>query len=128
MLIVTCAIIEHEGKVLVTKRSSNMTLPNKWEFPGGKIEENEPPEDCVVREIMEELSIVVHPVKKLTEVTHSYPNMTIILVPFICRFDAGEIILKEHANYVWAKPIELIHLDWADADIPIMTEYLQVVS
>lgn len=122
---VTCAIIEHNNKVLVTQRSEKMALPLKWEFPGGKIEKDETAEECLIREILEELNINIKITKQLNSNIHQYSEEKVIkLIPFICKFISGEIKLIEHANFLWLSKNELYNLDWAEADIPILNEYL----
>jgi 8-oxo-dGTP diphosphatase len=122
---VTCALIlDRENKILVTQRSSLMSLPLKWEFPGGKIEPNETAEQCLIREIKEELNIHVEIVGSMPPNIHSYPSITIKLVPFICRHIDGDILLKEHADFQWLQPNDLLSLDWAEADIPIAKSYM----
>lgn len=125
MIQVSCAIIVNSiGQVLVTQRSKKMPLPLKWEFPGGKIEENETAEDCLIREIREELNIEIEITGNLSPNDHQYPNKLIRLIPFICRQTGGEIILKEHANYKWLDIKDLLDLDWAEADLPVVEQYL----
>ncbi|RZK13647.1 MAG: (deoxy)nucleoside triphosphate pyrophosphohydrolase [Flavobacterium sp.] len=126
MIQVCCAIIiePHFGKVLVTQRSGSMKLPFKFEFPGGKIEANESPEKCIIREIKEELNLDIAVIKALIPNIHFYSDLTIQLIPFVCRVLEGEIILKEHISYLWLKPEDLLDLDWAEADIPILKNYL----
>ena len=83
MIEVTCAIIEHNNKVLITQRSAKMALPLKWEFPGGKIEKNETAEACLIREILEELDVNIKITKQLKSNTHEYSETKIIkLIPF----------------------------------------------
>jgi len=126
---VTCAIVvDRNHLILVTQRSQTMSLPLKWEFPGGKIELNETAEDCLIREIKEELDIEIEILKRLDSNKHAYPNIMINLIPFTCRQAGGIITLKEHANYKWLNPNELLDLDWADADIPIMHNYLNYIN
>ncbi len=127
MIKVTCAIIEHNNKVLVTQRSEKMALPLKWEFPGGKIEKGETAEACLIREILEELHINIKINKQLNSNTHQYSETKIIkLIPFICELTGGEIKLTEHANFLWLSNSELVNLDWAEADFPILNEYLNL--
>lgn len=131
MINVSCAIIENENKeVLVTQRSDLMKLPLKWEFPGGKIEKNETAEACLLREIKEELNleIIIKHTHTLVPVEHSYAEFSIRLIPFICFIESGEIKLAEHANYLWLQSNELLALDWAEADIPILKNYLQALK
>jgi len=120
---VTCAIIEKEGKVLSTQRSEAMSLPLKWEFPGGKIKDGELPEECLKRELHEELGIAVAIFKSLNPVTHQYPTFIITLYPFVCKISAGAIQLHEHKAFAWLSPEKLQYLDWADADLPVMNNY-----
>lgn len=125
MIEVTCAIIEHNNKILVTQRSEKMSLPLKWEFPGGKIEKDETAEACLIREIFEELNVDIKIKRRLTSNTHQYSETkTIKLIPFICELIGGEIKLIEHANFLWLNKNELVNLDWAGADVPILNEYL----
>tara|TARA_R110002124_G_scaffold163500_3_gene330844 strand:- start:261 stop:653 length:393 start_codon:yes stop_codon:yes gene_type:complete len=123
---VACAIICFQEKVLVVQRSPAMSLPLKWEFPGGKIETNETAEECIEREVFEELNIKIEIVKKLTSTIHRYPNILIQLNPFLTYYIGGEIILLEHVEYRLLENKKLIELDWADADIPILLEYLSL--
>lgn len=126
---VTCALIsDNQNRLFAAQRSSIMTLPLKWELPGGKIEPKESSEECLLREIKEELNIEVEIVKNLPSNIHSYPSITIKLIPFICKHIGGEIILKEHANFKWLNTNELLDLDWADADIPIIYYYLNYLN
>lgn len=123
---VTCAIIVLKDKTLVVQRSETMKLPLKWEFPGGKVDFGETEEECILREIKEELNINVEIVSRLTPSPHQYPNISIELIPFIAQFKNGSINLTEHKKYVWLKKEELIDLDWAEADLPILKEYLNL--
>ena len=127
MIIVSCAIIEdRDGNVLATQRSPTMSLPLKWEFPGGKVEPNETPEQAIMREIMEELNIEIEIKSRLEEVIHEYPTFNITLIPFICNYIAGELKLYEHNQFLWLSPDTLLDLDWAAADVPIVKHYLKL--
>lgn len=121
---VTCAIIERDGLVLVAQRSATMNLPLKWEFPGGKIDPGESPEQCLRRELVEELGIHIHIVQSLPPITHQYPTFVVTLYPFVCAIESGEIVLHEHAALTWLPPDELHTLDWAEADVPVIESYL----
>ena len=121
---VTCAIIQFQDKTLAVQRSNTMKLPLKWEFAGGKIEEGETEIECIKREISEELNIKIEVKKRLTPVTHQYPNFKIKLIPFIAEYLSGELELREHSNFLLADKNDLINLDWAEADLPILKEYL----
>jgi 8-oxo-dGTP diphosphatase len=123
---VTCAIILKEEKVLCAQRSEIMPLPLKWEFPGGKIEKNESPAECLKREIREELNLEIEIVQAFKSNFHSYsPEKEIELMPFLCKFLGGDLILKEHRNVVWEEVEKLGLLDWAEADIPILHSFME---
>jgi 8-oxo-dGTP diphosphatase len=113
---VACAIIENDGKILATQRSASMSLPLKWEFPGGKIRDGEQPEECLKREILEELGIDIAVGRALPPITHRYSNFTVTLHSHICKIAGGEIALYEHAASCWLRPEDLPNLDWAEAD------------
>jgi 8-oxo-dGTP diphosphatase len=121
---VTCAIIERDGLVLAAQRSAAMATPLKWEFPGGKIDGGESSEECLRRELSEELGINVRVGKNLPPATHDYPAFIVTLYPFICTIDSGEIVLHEHAAISWLPPEQLHTLDWAEADLPVIESYL----
>lgn len=125
MLHVTCAIIEHDHKVLICQRSERMRLPLKWEFPGGKVEAGESREDCLKREIKEELGLEIEVGTALTAVEHHYPEFSIYLYPFICTWVGGALAITEHAHAIWTAKEELPGYDWAAADVPIVHEYLR---
>jgi len=127
MLIVTCAIIIREGKVLICQRSSTMNLPLKWEFPGGKVEPGEDDALTIVREIKEELHLNIEVVKRLEPVEHDYPTFRIRLVPFIANVVGGALLLEEHVDAKWVSVGELDQYDWAPADLPIV-EQLKAVN
>lgn len=123
---VTCAIIEVQNKTSVVQRSEEMKTPNKWEFPGGKIGVNETERECILREIKEELNIEIELVQRLTPTTYNYPNLSIRLIPFLAKFCRGDLKLAEHKSFQWLPKKDLLELDWAEADIPIVKEYLHL--
>ena len=126
MIDVTCAIILKGNKILVTQRSEIMSLPFKWEFPGGKIELNETAEYCLHREIKEELNIEISILKRIEPKPFNYGNFKINLIPFVTKYVSGDISLAEHISFKWLAPEELKTLDWALADIPVLEEFLKL--
>jgi len=126
MINVTCAIIYFNNKILVTQRSEKMKLPLKWEFPGGKLEDGESEIDCVKREIKEEINIDIEVFAKLSNSIFDYGAFKINLIPFISTYVTGEIILSEHKDYKLLDKTELLNLDWAEADLPIVKEFLKL--
>jgi 8-oxo-dGTP diphosphatase len=123
---VTCAIIFFDHLILAVQRSALMSNALKWEFPGGKIEIGESEIDCIEREIEEELKIEIAVKKRLTPNVHSYPNITIELIPFLAEYISGEVLLKEHIQYRLLTKEQLNELDWAEADLPILLEFLNL--
>lgn len=126
MINVTCAIVYFNDKILVTQRSEKMKLPLKWEFPGGKLEDGESEKDCIKREIKEEINIEIEITKKLSNSIYDYGTFKINLIPFVSNFVSGEIILSEHKDYKLLDKSELLNLDWAEADLPIVEEFLKL--
>lgn len=123
---VACGIIQHDGLILATQRSATMSLPLKWEFPGGKLEEGESPQVCLVRELQEELGVSVTIGEGLSPLTHSYPSFRVTLYPFLCHQLQGSITLHEHSDARWLSPTDLPQLDWAEADLPIIRMLAQI--
>lgn len=121
---VVCAIIHKKNKVLAVQRSEKMTLPLKWEFPGGKIELEESEMDCIKREIEEELKIEIKVGQRLTPSYYEYPNFTIELIPYLSEYKSGNLTLQEHSRFLLLNKDELKNLDWAEADVPIVNEYI----
>ena len=126
MINVTCAIIKIDNKILVTQRSEKMKSPLKWEFPGGKLEDNESELDCIKREIREELHLEIEVLERLSNSIFDYGTFKINLIPFIANYISGDIVLTEHKDYKLIDKSELINLDWADADITIVEEFLKL--
>ena len=129
-----CAIIEQGGKVFCTQRNATMIMPLKWEFPGGKINNGESAEDCLQRELIEELGVRIRVGFALPPHTHHYETFSVTLYPFVCTITSGDITLHEHGAMVWMAPGELNTLDLAEADLPVIEEYrrqfdkLQILS
>ena len=103
-----------------------MKLPLKWEFPRGKLEENESEVDCIKREIKEEINIEIAITKKMSNSVFDYGDFKINLIPFVAVYVSGEIILSEHRDYKLLEKTELLNMDWAEADIPIVEELLKL--
>lgn len=117
---VAAAIIQKNGKIMIAKRSMHKHLGGFWEFPGGKIEWEETPENCLLRELDEELKIKVKIVRYLGENTHEYETFTILLKAYLCEFVKGKFTLIDHDEVRWVTISELSNYPLAPADIPFL--------
>ena len=112
---VVAAIIINNGKVFATQRGYG-EFKDGWEFPGGKIEIGETPEQALVREIQEELDTQINVKEKIDTVEYDYPNFHLSMDCFICNVIKGTLILKEHESAKWLTKDELYSVDWLPAD------------
>ena len=119
---VLAAVIIKDQKILCVQRGTHKYtyLSNKWEFPGGKMEAGESQAETIVREIREELSMEIQPIKHLLSHTHHYPNFSIELHSWLCTPLSGELELIEHQAFVWLDAKDLKDLDWAEADVAVV--------
>jgi 8-oxo-dGTP diphosphatase len=122
--VVAGLILDEAGRLLACKRPEGKHLGGKWEFPGGKLEAGESPEQALVRELEEELGIRIEAGASLTPVVWDYGRGPIRLHPFVCTILSGDPHPHEHSEIRWCSPDELKELDWAEADLPILGEWL----
>lgn len=116
---VSAAVIEEEEKLLLTRRAPREKLSGLWEFPGGKQESHETIEECLIREIKEELDLNVRCLDILTESVYEYPGGKIKLIAISAEIIGGEIKLNVHDKYEWVNIQDLLNYQLAPADIPI---------
>jgi len=121
--VVAGLILDDAGRLLACKRPEGKHLGGKWEFPGGKLEPGEDPASALVRELEEELGILVETGAELTPVVWDYGSGPIRLHPLLCHIRAGEPHPHEHSEIRWCGAEELGTLDWAAADVPILAEW-----
>ena len=123
---VVAAVIEHNEKYLCVQRGINKYayISKKWEFPGGKVEANESPENALAREIQEELHLDIHSLQFLITVEHSYPDFRLTMHTYLCKSGQSTPTLTEHLDYTWLSASEMSHLDWAAADLPIVDKLI----
>lgn len=121
---VAAAIIINNHKILCVQRNTNKYdyISLKFEFPGGKIEEGESKEQALMREIKEELNLDIKIESEYLTVEHQYPDFHLTMHSFICSCENTMLELTEHIDYKWLSRDELIGLDWAAADIPIVNK------
>lgn len=129
MIDVTCAIIRNEDdEILVVQRGEKTDHPFKWEFPGGKLHDGESEEDCIIREIKEELNMNVVICSRLPAVEHDYGHKKIRLIPFVCDTLDDIPFLTEHVAFKWLDPGELRGVGFSEADVPVAEEYLMSIN
>ena len=116
---VTAALIIKDNKVLIARRAPGENLEGKWEFPGGKIEPGETPEDCLKREIQEELDVTVEVEGHFADSIYDYANGRIKLMAYRCVWSSGNFKLRVHSQINWVSFAELNQYDLAPADRPL---------
>lgn len=125
---VVAAIIENGQKeILCALRSPTMSIPNKWEFPGGKVEKDENYNTALKREIKEELSCEIEAAEVFNEHVHEYENFIIHLITLKASIQKGSPTLTEHSKMMWLKRENLSSLIWAPADIPAVEQLMKEV-
>lgn len=129
MINVTCAVIRNEeDEILIVQRGEATDHPFKWEFPGGKLAPEETEEDCIIREIDEELSIEVVICGQLPEVEYDYGHKQIKLIPFICDTLDELPFLSEHSAFRWVTANDLLTVDFSEADVFVVNSYLERIK
>ena len=125
MIKVVAALIENDNKVLLARRSTgDINVLGKWEFPGGKVEQDENEFDAIEREIKEEFELTIKAKEFLINNVCEYPTKTVDLRLYECEYISGEFKLHDHSEYKWVNINELLNYDLAPADIPL-AKYLK---
>ncbi len=119
MKTVTAAVLVKNGRILITRRGPGESLAGYWEFPGGKVEPGESLEQCLARELKEELGLVISVGDVLAESEYHYEHGAIRLIAMKAMLQSGTILLTVHDEVKWVLPAELEALNLAPADIPI---------
>lgn len=125
MIRVTCAVIIDGTKIFAAQRGPGSQQALKWEFPGGKVEAEETDENCLKRELDEELQMQVNILEKLPSVFHQYPDFSIELIPFLCSLANQSYYPVEHSVTGWFERDELKKLNWAKADEKVLDLVLE---
>jgi 8-oxo-dGTP diphosphatase len=122
VLVAAAALVDADGRVLVSKRPEGKQLAGLWEFPGGKVEGGERPEAALIRELKEELSIDVSEscLAPLTFASHAYPDFHLLMPLYVCRRWQGIVRPAEGQDIKWVKPVSLRDLSMPPADIPLI--------
>ena len=120
---VVAAIIENQqNEILCALRSPRMAIPNRWEFPGGKIEAGETLKEAIEREIREELDCEVEFIDSFNDNTHEYDKFIVNLITVKCKLISGAPTVSEHSKLIWLLRENLLSLNWAPADIPAVEQ------
>src|SRR5262245_12367242 len=119
---VAAAVIVREGRVLIARRKQEDQLGGHWEFPGGKIEAEETPELCLVREIREERSLEIEVGTRIAVSRHEFPHRAIVLHAFLVERFRGELQLVDHDAFAWVTLAEIATYRLAPADLPVVRE------
>jgi 8-oxo-dGTP diphosphatase len=122
VLVAACALIDPDGRVLIAQRPEGKAMAGLWEFPGGKIETGERPEETLIRELKEELGISVKEdcLAPFTFASHSYAEFDLLMPLYVCRRWEGTATPIEHTRLKWVKPRELADYPMPPADIPLI--------
>jgi len=124
MYIVTAAAIIRDGKVLIAQRQQGSHMEYKWEFPGGKLEPDETPEECIIREIKEEMDIDIEVDDIYKVVKFKYEEKDILLLCYLCRILKGDGKAIECNDFKWVTKDELPGFDFVPADLPIVEKLI----
>ncbi|HRK18745.1 MAG TPA: 8-oxo-dGTP diphosphatase MutT [Hyphomicrobiaceae bacterium] len=123
VLVVACALVDADNRVLLAKRPEGRPMAGLWEFPGGKVEQGETPEAALIRELAEELSIEVWPkcLAPFTFASHTYETFHLLMPLFICRKWGGDIVPREGQEIAWVRAVRLGDYQMPPADEPLRT-------
>ena len=122
VLVAACALVDPDGRVLIAQRPEGKSMAGLWEFPGGKVEPGELPEQSLIRELQEELGITVKPecLAPLTFASHTYPDFHLLMPLYVCRRWDGFVEAREKQGLKWVRPNELRNYPMPPADEPLI--------
>jgi 8-oxo-dGTP diphosphatase len=129
VLVAACALVDADGRVLIAQRPAGKSMAGLWEFPGGKIEPGEAPEQTLVRELKEELGIVVNVacLAPLTFASHAYPDFHLLMPLYVCRRWDGTVRALEGQIISWVRPNRLRDYPMPPADEPLISHLMQLL-
>ncbi|HEX5508713.1 MAG TPA: 8-oxo-dGTP diphosphatase MutT [Pseudolabrys sp.] len=129
VLVAACALIDTDGRILIAQRPAGKPMAGLWEFPGGKIEDGEWPEQTLIRELKEELGITVSEdcLAPLTFASHSYPGFHLLMPLYVCRRWQGIVTAREAQQLAWVKPNRLRDYDMPPADVPLVSHLMALL-
>ena len=123
VLVAACALIDADGRVLIARRPPGRSMAGLWEFPGGKVEAGETPEATLIRELKEELGIIVNEacLAPLTFASHSYADFHLMMPLYVCRRWEGTGRAEEGQELAWVRPNRLKEYPMPPADVPLIS-------
>jgi len=129
VLVAACALVDPDGRVLIAQRPEGKPMAGLWEFPGGKVETGEKPEDSLIRELEEELGIVVKEacLAPLTFASHTYPDFHLVMPLYVCRRWDGTVTAKEGQSLAWVRPNRLREYPMPPADVPLVAHLMTLL-
>ena len=129
VLVAACALIDADGRVLIAERPAGKAMAGLWEFPGGKVEAGERPEECLIRELAEELGIAVNEacLAPLTFASHNYPDFHLLMPLYVCRRWEGIVTPREGQRLAWVKPQRLRDYPMPPADEPLVAHLMSLL-
>ncbi|MDD7909306.1 MULTISPECIES: 8-oxo-dGTP diphosphatase MutT [Pseudovibrio] len=130
VMVTACALFDADGRVLLAQRPEGKALAGFWEFPGGKLEQGETPEDGLIRELREELGITVKKecLAPLTFASHTYEDFHLLMPLYVCRRWEGTPVGAEGQALTWARPVRLRDYKMPPADEPLIPHLIDLVS
>jgi 8-oxo-dGTP diphosphatase len=129
IIVVACALIDADGRILLAQRPAGRSLAGLWEFPGGKLEAGERPEQALIRELAEELGITVSEacLAPLTFASHTYPDFHLLMPLYVCRRWEGIVTAREGQNLAWVRPNRLRDYEMPPADAPLIPHLMALL-
>jgi 8-oxo-dGTP diphosphatase len=130
VLVAACALIDPDGRVLITRRPAGKPMAGLWEFPGGKVEADERPEDSLIRELKEELDIDVQEscLAPLTFASHAYDDFQLLMPLYVCRRWEGMVAAREGQEIKWVRPRQLKDHAMPPADKPLIPHLVELIG
>ena len=129
VLVAACALLDPDGRVLIAQRPLGKPMAGLWEFPGGKVEQGEAPEQTLIRELKEELGIVVNVacLAPLTFASHCYPDFHLLMPLYVCRRWEGTVRALEAQQLAWVRPNRLRDYPMPPADEPLVSHLMSLL-
>lgn len=129
LLVAACALVDADGRVLLAQRPAGKAMAGLWEFPGGKTEAGERPEETLIRELKEELDITVREacLAPLTFASHGYPDFHLLMPLYVCRRWEGTVTATEGQQLAWVKPNRLRDYEMPPADVPLIAHLMALL-